>query len=949
MADPIFNTPIPDTPPAKSGATPDAVRGIKAIKQACNDGGLTSKYAICALLGIIGVESKWVPVEENHKYSAKNLATKPRVTAADVEKYANGKVSKKEFFGWFYGTRNGKAPAVGQYYGRGFIELTWKENYAVLGKKTGYDLVNNPDLMVGTDDTTMLICAKVAVEFIKMRIPDWNSEQWKPGFVFKCLHAVNPGDPTGSKSHTLKLSYYEYFLGGKAAEAPTDKDAANSALGKSQAEINSASPVKKEAYTEDRTSNFDKFGFSDPEGKYPLRDYMNEPDTNRLARGIIDGTHVKFKDSVRKYNIPTANGGYYDQPQSAYSAIYPYNKVFESESGHIVEFDDSPDGERINVFHRKGTYYEVDPNGTQTNYVVGDSFVIVERNGNIYINGTCNLTCSGPMNILCQGDANLEVKGQADCTFHNDVNLGVALDLNVAVGGDFNVLVEGNYNIEVGKTMNQRVVGTLSLESTDALKLKTAKTMSLEGGDTQTTAETLMKLSSNIKIETSEAYQIKAKSFKLDIEDGIELKGGSVTVESTADDVSIKSNSNIKTLSSNNTLMTGATVELNPDIPVSIDSISTLDNLGTLTKPITFGGDIIEDRAEENVLVDTVLNPAGEYNPNTLPKSVIDSVLGDIPLAADILSLFGGSAPDVYDIKYSGPIETKTSLATVGKASTHRLVVPVAEAAYNQPFGNLVPPPRHTDGVYKYETEDDWNSVQGQRTRNNLTSTSDYEHNGGIPGKPEESAMVTGGKGAGKPVSQDKLNDIKGRTDFPSTYKLSEHFTLGMLVHQQGHILQDTVLPAGKSEANGTTTRLYTKQEIVANMCALAENILEPIYDLLGPCKQMGTSGANWNITSGLRNDKNGSDHNKGRAIDFQLWPTRNINDQFDLIVKLEKILAYNQLIFEYRNNGTSNWIHVSYSTQGNQGRAFTMIDDKTVNSSGKNAPGSTGFYKFYT
>ena len=949
MADPIFNTPIPDTPPAKSGATPDAMRGIAAIKQACIDGGLTSKYAQCALLGIIGVESKWIPVEESHYYSAKNLATKPRVTAADVEKYAAGKVSKKEFFGWFYGTRNGKSPATGQYYGRGFIQLTWKENYQVLGKLTGYDLVNNPDLMVGTSDQTMAVCAKVAVEFIKMRIPSWNADQWKPGFVFQCLHAVNPGDPTGSKSHQLKLSYYEYFLGGKAAEPPTDKDAASTALGKSQAEINSASPAKKEAYTEDRTSNFDKFGFSDPEGKYPLRDYMNEPDTNRLARGIIDGTHIKFKDSVRKFSIPTANGGSYDQPQSAYSSIYPYNKVYETESGHVVEFDDSPGGERINVFHRKGTYYEVDPNGTQTNYVVGDSFVIVERNGNIYVNGTCNLTCAGPMNILCQGDANLEVKGQADCTFHNDVNLGVALDFNVAVGGDFNVLVEGNYNVEVGKTMNQRVIGTMSLESTDALKLKTAKTISLEGGDTATTAETLMKLSSNIKIETSAAYQIKAKSFKLDIEEGTEIKSGTISVESTAGDITAKSSGNITSVSSGDFGVTGANVWLNPDTPYTIDSLNPIDNLGELTKPLTFGGDIIEDRPEEHILVDTVLNPAGEYNPNTLSKSVIDSVLDGIPLASDILSLFGGFTPDVYDVKYNGPVETKTSLAAAGKASSHRLVVPVAEAAYNQPFGNLVPPERHTDGVYKYETEEDWNSVQGQRTRNILTSSSDYEHNYSLPGIPEESFMTTGGLGAGIPVSQDKLNDIKGRTDFPSSYKLSEHFTLGMLVHQQGHVLQDTTLPAGKSESSGTQTRLYTKQELVANMCALAENILEPIYKELGPCKQMGISGANWNITSGLRNDKNGSDHNKGRAIDFQLWPTRSISAQYDLIKKLEKILPYNQLIFEYRNNGTSNWIHVSYSTQGNQGRAFTMIDDKTVNASGNFAPGSTGLYKFYT
>ncbi len=32
------------------------------------------------------------------------------------------------------------------YYGRGFVQITWKENYEKFSKITGYDLVNNPDL-----------------------------------------------------------------------------------------------------------------------------------------------------------------------------------------------------------------------------------------------------------------------------------------------------------------------------------------------------------------------------------------------------------------------------------------------------------------------------------------------------------------------------------------------------------------------------------------------------------------------------------------------------------------------------------------------------------------------------------------------------------------------------------------------------------------------------------
>ena len=925
MADPIENTPIPSTPPSGSGATQGAMAGIAAIIAACDAGGFKSKYAKCALLAIAGTESKWMySAEEGMNYSKKKLLSGmfSGVTEAEAEQWYNaGKrgIPRVVFFGWLYGTNKGKAPAEGNYYGRGFVQLTSKSHYDALSKRLGVDLVNNPNKVIESPE----FGAKLVVEFFKWKIKTWESDQWSPGFFQQAMRATG-----GAKSGwPEKTRYYEYFLGGKAADAPTNKDASNTSANKTQQEIDSASPSKREAYTEDRSGNFSVNGFTDPEGKYPLRDYMNEPDTNRLARGIIDNTCVKFKDTIRKTNIPVANtSGTYDQPESAYNTVYPYNKVMESESGHVLEFDDSPDGERINLFHRKGTFIEIDPNGTQVNYIVGDGFWITERNGNIFINGTANLTVSGPMNILVQGDTNLEVCGQVDAVFHNNVNMGVALDLNVAVGGDYNVLVEGNYNVEVGKTSNHRTIGTMSMESSDALKLKTAKTMSLEGGDTQSTAETLMKMSSAIRYETSDAFEIKAKSFKVEVDDTAEIKSGSFKAESINGNLELKSSDEVNILSSNNFNVTGAEVQLNPSSAVSIDSITTIANLGTPQKPVDFAGNEIANRDEEHVLVDTVLTPSGEYNPNTLNDKVIENVLSG--------SLTG---IDIYDVKYNGPVERKTNLAAAGNASSHRLVVPPVDSAHQPGSENLVPPARHTDPIAKYETEDDWNSAAGSKARKNMTSTSDYEHNGGIPGQPQDSSSPSGGNGTGTGISTSKQAEIDGQTDFPSNYKLSEHFTLGMLVHSQGHALKDTVLPDGA----------YSKQKLVANLSALCENILEKVYSEIGPCTQQDPAGK-WRITSGLRNEKNGSFHNKGEACDIQLI-SRNINEHYDLAIKLEKILPYNQILLEYRNKGTSVWIHLSYSMKGSMKLCSTYVDDKNVNGSGKVSHGSNGFHKFYT
>jgi hypothetical protein len=152
--------------------------------------------------------------------------------------------------------------------------------------------------------------------------------------------------------------------------------------------------------------------------------------------------------------------------------------------------------------------------------------------------------------------------------------------------------------------------------------------------------------------------------------------------------------------------------------------------------------------------------------------------------------------------------------------------------------------------------------------------------------------------------------------------------------------------------------KLYTKQDLIANLAGLSENVCEPLYELLGPTSGKfapQSSKGLWCINSGLRNGTNNSDHNKGRAIDLRYNPKRSFEEMWKLAVQLEKVLPYNQIILEYRKPGANynpgpgwmNWIHISYSTEGNRKEAFTMIDDKSVDASGNIKPGSRGLFLF--
>jgi predicted chitinase len=50
------------------------------------------------------------------------------------------------------------------FYGRGYIQLTWKDNYEAASKALGVDLIANPDLAMQSD-----IAARIAAWFFKLR------------------------------------------------------------------------------------------------------------------------------------------------------------------------------------------------------------------------------------------------------------------------------------------------------------------------------------------------------------------------------------------------------------------------------------------------------------------------------------------------------------------------------------------------------------------------------------------------------------------------------------------------------------------------------------------------------------------------------------------------------------------------------------------------------------
>lgn len=233
-------------------------------------------------------------------------------------------------------------------------------------------------------------------------------------------------------------------------------------------------------------------GFYDPNGIFPK--YKNEPDVNRLAVNEKDSggqeanphLSLTLRRATRITGIPTADfnsmptadidytaaasdGDTWNQPEIPYNALYPYNHVYETESGHLKEYDDTPGAERIHERHRSGTSTEISANGTQTNIIKGDHYTLTSNDTKVYIQGDSDTTINGRHKLFINKDGNtnnhydIQVGPGANVNIHvdnGDLNLHSTNGrINMNAGGDYNLKVGGNMTVRVAGEFNQVVEG----------------------------------------------------------------------------------------------------------------------------------------------------------------------------------------------------------------------------------------------------------------------------------------------------------------------------------------------------------------------------------------------------------------------------------------------------------------------------------------------------------
>jgi hypothetical protein len=248
----------------------------------------------------------------------------------------------------------------------------------------------------------------------------------------------------------------------------------------------------------------------DDSEKYPKSKYLKEPTLNRLSRGKSDATIIATRKKNLKKNVKSAGGVRWSEPPPSFAPKYPYNNALETESGHALEFDDTPGKERVHLAHRTGAYIEFDKDGTRIQRVQKDNYAVIMGDDFIYIKGKASITVDGNFNLKTStinieaseinmaADGAVKIKGSSvkiESTGGMDLKAGGAgkftagsrLDLKGATAG----LGGATVDIPAGKVNIQG--GSVSSASGTGLK----------GGGTSATAEEQQENANTAEVATS--------------------------------------------------------------------------------------------------------------------------------------------------------------------------------------------------------------------------------------------------------------------------------------------------------------------------------------------------------------------------------------------------------------------------------------------------------------
>lgn len=210
-------------------------------------------------------------------------------------------------------------------------------------------------------------------------------------------------------------------------------------------------------------------------------------------------------------NAPNKDFSSWSETATAYNTKYPHNNVYCSpDNKTTVELDSTPGAERLMIWHR-GSYIQVDSNGTRTDKSYGDHQEVNDRNNMVYIGGRSSVTIMGDSHVYVDGNKIEEINGDLIQIVHSNHIL--------SVGGQSTINASDEVQIRGAQLRMESNVSGINLKAAKGLFAQTGESMHFKSGIAifqEATNSFNMKAGDNIYIQAGENGHISAKEVYID-------------------------------------------------------------------------------------------------------------------------------------------------------------------------------------------------------------------------------------------------------------------------------------------------------------------------------------------------------------------------------------------------------------------------------------------------
>ena len=190
-------------------------------------------------------------------------------------------------------------------------------------------------------------------------------------------------------------------------------------------------------------------GRNDPDGKFPRKSQVGSPSTNFQATGF------KTKEVYKGGATLGVDLDLKDEGASE----YPSNQVKETESGHIIEYDDTFGRERIMLRHRSGSGVEMRADGSIVISSTKNNVNITAADQKVIVEGDAEIVYNGNVKMRVAGDFNLEVGGNFTSNVSGDVDKIIKGALIEDIGKNHDLAIQGNRAETILGTKTETILG----------------------------------------------------------------------------------------------------------------------------------------------------------------------------------------------------------------------------------------------------------------------------------------------------------------------------------------------------------------------------------------------------------------------------------------------------------------------------------------------------------